>query len=355
MDKNIIHQRIVSKTTMSSSSITFISLTISVLALIYKRKKSQLRIGTRKSALAMIQTEHVASLIRGSRSIAIQVGVEALGDLVLNESLASLAAKTPGLFTKELEGGLLMGQYDFVVHSLKDMPTKLPEGLCLAAITEREDPRDALVVQQKHRGVQTLARLPPGAIVGTSSVRREAIIKRDFPHLIVKMVRGNVGTRLSKLDSGEYDALILASAGLVRLSLQDRIEAYLDPSTFMYGVGQGALGLECKTSDTDLIALLRSLANHHPTEMRCVAERALLRTLQGGCQVPLGVHSRFENNKIFLECTVLSHDGKQSIEDYCEGTDPELVGRDLANKLLNKGAREFIDGGAPRPLTYGKA
>jgi len=287
--------------------------------------------------------------------VAIQVGVESIGDQLLNESLASLAAKTPGLFTTELEGGLIVKQYDFVVHSLKDMPTTLPEGLVLAAITEREDPRDALVLNAKHKGRNGLGGLPSGSVVGTSSVRREAIIKRDFPTLLVKMVRGNVGTRLGKLDNGEYDALILAAAGLTRLDMSDRIASYLDPSTFMYGVGQGALGLECRAEDVETINILQRTANHRPSQLRCEAERSLLRALQGGCQVPLGVHSSVSSSgEIHLRCTVMSPDGSQSIEESHSGTDSVKVGYELSLKLRKRGADKFMTGGEARPLTYGK-
>mmetsp|Transcript_17590 Transcript_17590/g.28472 ORF Transcript_17590/g.28472 Transcript_17590/m.28472 type:complete len:372 (+) Transcript_17590:270-1385(+) len=345
-----------------------------VLVLRYRRRRSaggggknvlSVRIGTRKSDLAMIQTYHVESLLLGlfpDIRIAIQEGVSAHGDNVLDQSLKALAAKTPGLFTKELEAGLLMGQYDFVVHSLKDMPTTLPDGLVLAAITEREDPRDALVVHEKHRGKGGLAGLAHGAVVGTSSIRREAVLRRDYPHLKIKLIRGNVNTRLAKLDSGEYDAIILAVAGLVRLGkeFEARIEASLDPPQFMYGVGQGALGLQCRAGDEKIINMLKAI-EHPDTAARCKSERSLLYTLQGGCQVPLGVYSQVDGDKLTLECTILSEDGTQSIQKSASGhkSSPEKLGITLANELIKGGAGDLLNsfrvGDNPRPLTYGSA
>lgn len=275
--------------------------------------------------------------------------------------MKDLAAKTPGVFTKELEAGLLSGQYDAVVHCLKDMPTTLPDGLILAAITEREDPHDALVVHKKHLGKGGLAGLPKGAKIGTSSVRREAIILRDYPHLKVDIVRGNLSTRLAKLDSGEFDAIILAVAGLKRLgpSFENRIEEVLTPPKFMYSVGQGALGLQCRANDERTIKLLKSLS-HPETTARCLAERALLRALQGGCQIPLGVSSNvLQDDKLELSCIVLQIDGSSFVEKAMIGSQnqPEALGEALAKELLSGGAGEllktFRTGEIPRPLTYG--
>ena len=335
-----------------------------------------LRCGSRKSQLAMVQSRWVCSrLVRACPEVDVEIleGVSAMGDNVLNVPLKDLAAKTPGLFTKELEDGLVAGSYDFVVHSLKDMPTTLPDGLVLAAITEREDPRDALVVNAKWKGRGGLAALPEGAIVGTSSVRREAVIRRRFPHLVVKMIRGNVITRLSKVDRGEFDAVILARAGLVRLGLEARIEVVLGPEDdFLYGVGQGALGVQCRASDADLIAKLSRLSDADAWA-RCTAERALLRSLQGGCQVPLGVHTRVgrlpDTGARFIEirCQVSSPDGSVVVEGSHRGAydNPADVGEALARKVLDGGAKHLIQGwseastrsGAKlaRPITYGSA
>ncbi len=212
------------------------------------------RLGSRSSDLAMVQTRWVKEYLERmfpDLLVEIKEGVNARGDIVLDQSLKRLATQDPGIFTKELEGGLLENQYDAVVHSLKDMPTRLPEGLVLAAVTEREDPRDALVIRSDSRGLYNknrdnnqvsssdlLAKLPKGSIIGTSSVRREAFIKQGYPHLIVKIIRGNVNTRLAKLDRGEFDAIVLAAAGLKRLgpSFEDRIDEYLEPPHFYYGV-----------------------------------------------------------------------------------------------------------------------
>mmetsp|Transcript_19902 Transcript_19902/g.39063 ORF Transcript_19902/g.39063 Transcript_19902/m.39063 type:complete len:390 (+) Transcript_19902:192-1361(+) len=325
-----------------------------------------LRIGSRKSDLAMIQTWHVENLLTTKHAglrVEVQKGVQSFGDKVLGESLKTLAAKTPGLFTKELEAGLLDGQYDAVVHSLKDMPTTLPEGLVLAGITEREDPHDALVVHEKYRGKGGFECLPEGAIVGTSSVRREAIIRRDYPHLEVRICRGNVNTRLAKLDAGDFDAIVLAVAGLKRLgpSFEARIEQILTPPKFMYGVSQGALGLQCRADDKRTIELLKSI-EHPETAARCLAERALLRTLQGGCQVPLGVATEIlPEGKLELKCVILKEDGSESVERSMVGeqSKPEQLGEALAKDLLTGGAAKLLEsfktGEAPRPLTYGSA
>mmetsp|Transcript_4100 Transcript_4100/g.7845 ORF Transcript_4100/g.7845 Transcript_4100/m.7845 type:complete len:383 (+) Transcript_4100:72-1220(+) len=327
--------------------------------------KGSLRIGTRKSDLAMVQTHHVSGLLRKAfpgLSVEIQEGVNALGDKQLNDSLKNLAAKTPGLFTKELEAGLFDGQYDAVVHSLKDMPTTLPEGLVLAAITEREDPHDALVVHPKYKGTGGLSALPEGSVIGTSSIRREAILRRDYPSLKIKLIRGNVNTRLAKLDSGEFDAIVLAVAGLKRLgpSFEARIEQVLQPPNFMYGVSQGALGLQCRADDEKTIRILKA-AEHPDTAARCLAERSLLRTLQGGCQVPLGVASAVEGERLILECTILAEDGSQSVQKKVIGlkSEPESVGKRLAEIMIKEGAADLMESfgasDAPRPLTYGSA
>lgn len=322
-----------------------------------------LRIGTRSSDLAMVQTRHVESLLTAafaSLKVEVQEGVKASGDVQLDVSLASLAAKTPGLFTTELEVGLVNGQYDAVVHSLKDMPTTLPDGLVLAAITEREDPADALVVAAKHKGLGGLTKLPQGAVIGTSSIRREGMLRKLRPDLVMKLIRGNVNTRLRKLDDGEYDAIILAVAGLNRLGFQDRVEQVMLPPDFMYGVGQGALGLQCRADDADTIAILK-VAEHADTAARCTAERALLRTLQGGCQVPLGVATSVEGDVLKLACTILKEDGSESVEMDCEGpkSDAEAIGEGLAKRLLTGRGKALMEhykaGDAPRPLTYGSA
>ena len=253
---------------------------------------------------------------------------------------------------------MLSGAYDMVVHSLKDMPTVLPEGLVLAAITERADPRDALVVRAEHRGCGGLAGLAAGSTVGTSSLRRCALVHYLFPGKFrVEPVRGNINTRLQKLDAvaggkdnggaaaapqpgRKYDALILAAAGLRRLGLDHRIEAVLG---FPYSAGQGALAVECRAADVRANAIARS-ASHRASTLRCVAERALLRSLLGGCQVPIGVNTRFEGDQLILTGMVASLDGKRLIRDQASGaaSDAEAIGIALANTLKGQGAGEIL-------------
>jgi len=338
-----------------------------------KKTRKTLRIGTRKSDLAMVQTHYVADLLRKAYpelDIQILKGIDAVGDKDQVNSLKKLAKKIPGLFSKDLEEGLVENVYDAAVHSLKDMPTTLPDKLVLAAITEREDPRDALIVRAEHKGKGGLRGLPKGAVIGTSSVRREAFLRRDFDHFKIKVIRGNVNTRLRKLDDGEYDAIVLAVAGLKRLGkeFENRIEEYLEPPHFLYGVGQGCLGLQCREDDEDIIKILQS-AEHWESSARCRCERALLKLMEAGCQVPLGVHSEIRNNNgrciLSLACTVLTEDGKTSIHATMLGDpeEPEELGRKLAKKILLDGGKAILDGvnGSDfeqvnvRPLTYGSA
>jgi hydroxymethylbilane synthase len=221
------------------------------------------------------------------------------GDVVQDVALSTLAAGNPGLFTKELEVGLTALAYDVAVHSLKDMPTALPAGLCLAGVTARDDPRDAVVLAARHAGAgaRGLEDLPPGAVVGTSSLRREAYLRRCFPHLRAALVRGNLNTRLRKLDEGggeaPFDALMLAAAGLLRMGWGARISSTPSAEDCPYGVGQGALGLEARAGDTAALALAREVT-HPASALCCLAERAFLRALQGGCQVPIGVATSLE-------------------------------------------------------------
>jgi hydroxymethylbilane synthase len=238
---------------------------------------SQLRIASRRSQLAMVQTHWVRDeLVKAHPGL--EISIEAMatqGDKILDVALAKIGDK--GLFTKELEAQMLVDRADIAVHSLKDLPTNLPEGLMLGCVTEREDPADALVVHEKHKD-KTLATLPEGAVVGTSSLRRLAQLRHHYPHLTFKDVRGNVITRLEKLDSGEFDCLILAAAGLGRLGLGDRIHELIDPSISLHAVGQGALGIECREGDATVLEQIKVL-EHLPTARRCLAERAFLREL----------------------------------------------------------------------------
>jgi len=304
---------------------------------------SLLRIASRRSQLAMVQTHWVRdALLQAHPDLEIRIEAMATqGDKILDVALAKIGDK--GLFTKELEAQMLVDRADIAVHSLKDLPTQLPEGLILGCVTEREDPADALVVHEKHRD-KSLETLPEGSVVGTSSLRRLAQLRHHFPHLNFKDVRGNVITRLEKLDGGEFDCLILAAAGLSRLQLADRIHQLIDPSISLHAVGQGALGIECRDGDERVLEQIKVL-EHPPTARRCLAERAFLRTLEGGCQVPIGVNSRFEGQTLVLTGMVASLDGQRLIRDEVrgDGADPEAVGIALADALRRQGATAILE------------
>jgi hydroxymethylbilane synthase len=262
------------------------------------------------------------------------------GDIILDVALAKIGDK--GLFTKELEHSLLQKTSDLAVHSLKDLPTHLPEGLTLGSITKRENPVDALVVQAKNQQYQ-LETLPAGSVIGTSSLRRLAQLRHAFPQLQFKDIRGNLNTRLAKLDRGEYDAIILAVAGLERLGMADRIHQQIDPTISLYAVGQGALGIECRAEDEATLTLLQVLTDPD-TQVCCLAERALMRTLEGGCQVPIGVHSQLDGDQLVLTGMVASLDGQRLIKDQVTGSisDPEQIGQTLAERLKDQGATEIL-------------
>jgi hydroxymethylbilane synthase len=302
-----------------------------------------LRIASRRSQLAMVQTHWVRDELRRAHpELTIQIEAMATqGDKILDVALAKIGDK--GLFTKELEAQMLVDRADIAVHSLKDLPTNLPEGLVLGCITEREDPADALVVHEKHRD-RSLATLPEGTVVGTSSLRRLAQLRHHYPHLQFRDVRGNVITRLEKLDAGAFDCLILAAAGLGRLGLGGRIHELIDPSISLHAVGQGALGIECRAGDERVLACIRVL-EHRPTALRCLAERAFLRQLEGGCQVPIGVNSRFDGEELVLTGMVASLDGQRLIRDEARGpqADPEAIGVELAESLRAQGAGQILE------------
>ena len=290
----------------------------------------------------MVQTEWVRDELAKAHP-GLEISIEAMatqGDKILDVALAKIGDK--GLFTKELEAQMLVNRADIAVHSLKDLPTNLPEGLMLGCITEREDPADALVMHAKNKDL-TLATLPEGAVVGTSSLRRLAQLRHHYPHLTFKDVRGNVITRLEKLDSGQFDCLILAAAGLGRLGLGDRIHELIDPSISLHAVGQGALGIECRDGDAAVLEQIKVL-EHRPTALRCLAERAFLRTLEGGCQVPIGVNSRFEGDELVLTGMVASLDGKQLIRDELRAPQDQAedLGNRLAELLRSQGAGEIL-------------
>ncbi|MFK8185869.1 MAG: hydroxymethylbilane synthase [Phormidesmis sp.] len=301
------------------------------------------RIGSRKSQLALVQTHWVqAELSKAFPDITFEVStMETQGDKILNVALSKIGDK--GLFTQELEDDMISGKIDFAVHSLKDLPTQLPEGLRLGCVTEREDPADAMVVHEKHKDKQ-LDTLPEGAVIGTSSLRRLAQLRHHYPHFKFKDIRGNVNTRLRKLDEGEYDAIVLAAAGLNRLDMSDRIHQILPADISLHAVGQGALGIECRQGDDDILALLKVL-EHEPTAHRCYAERAFLRELEGGCQVPIGVNTTIEGDTLTLKGIVASLDGQQLITDTVTGApvDAEEMGKELAKRLRSQGAQEILD------------
>jgi hydroxymethylbilane synthase len=298
-----------------------------------------LNIATRKSPLALWQAEHIKARLLALHPT-LQVNLVTFvtqGDKILDTSLSKIGGK--GLFVKELEQALLDGRADLAVHSMKDVPMDLPEGLELAVICEREDPTDAFVSNH----YQNLADLPKGARLGTSSLRRCSQLQHYRPDLVIVDLRGNVGTRLGKLDSGEYDAIILASAGLIRLGLSDRIRERLDTSLSLPAVGQGALGLECRKGDirvTDLITLLAD-----PITNCCVrAERAFNHRLMGGCQVPIAGFATLTGDQLTLHGRVGSVDGKILLKDQITGlvTNAEKLGVTLAERLLIAGADQLL-------------
>jgi len=299
----------------------------------------RLVIASRESALAMWQARHVqARLAELYPQCAVTIlGMTTLGDRILDKALDKIGGK--GLFVKELEEALAEGRADLAVHSMKDVPMVLPDGFAMAAISEREDPRDALVSNQ-YAGLDAL---PAGSVVGTSSQRRESQLRARYPHLTVEPLRGNLQTRLKKLDDGGYAAIILAAAGLKRLGLADRIAAVLPPEQSLPAPGQGALGIECCAGRTDLIALF-SVLNHDDTAACVRAERAVSRALSGSCQLPLGAYAQNEGSALRLRAFVARRDGSQIVRDELTGDarDPEALGDEMARRLLAQGAAEIL-------------
>jgi hydroxymethylbilane synthase len=301
------------------------------------------RIASRKSQLALVQTHWVQGelqkLYPEHQFDVLTMSTQ--GDNILDVALAKIGDK--GLFTKELEVSMLRKDSDLAVHSLKDLPTNLPEGLMLGCITERADPADALVVNEKFKDYQ-LEALPEGTVIGTSSLRRLAQLRYHYPHLEFKDIRGNLNTRLAKLDAGDFDGIILAVAGLQRLGFGDRVHQILPAEISLHAVGQGALGIECRSEDPDILAIVKGL-EHQPTAYRCLAERSFLRALEGGCQVPIGVNTAIDAaQQLTLTGMVASLDGKRLIRDQITGaaTDAEKLGIDLANILKGQGAEEIL-------------
>jgi len=298
-----------------------------------------LRIATRKSPLAMWQAEFVkAELERLHPGISVELlPMSTKGDKILDVPLAKIGGK--GLFTKELEDCMMAGEADIAVHSMKDVPMELPEGFALGAILERHAPTDAFVSNH----YQQFSDLPKGAILGTSSLRRKAQLMAERPDLVVKDLRGNVGTRLGKLDAGEYDAIVLATSGLKRLELEERIRHELSPEICLPAVSQGTLGIEYFSKDQEVYDLIKVL-NHSDTEIRTRAERAMNHRLEGGCQVPIGVYAELKNNGIFLRGLVGALDGSTILRAEATGSIeyPEKLGIQVAQALLEKGAWSIL-------------
>lgn len=299
-----------------------------------------LRIATRKSPLAMWQAEFVKAALEAVHP---DLDVKLIpfvtkGDIILDTPLAKVGGK--GLFVKELENAMLAGEADIAVHSMKDVPMEFPEGLGLSTICEREDPRDAFVSNHYQR----IEDLPAGAVVGTSSLRRQCQLRASRPDLIVKDLRGNVNTRLAKMDAGEYDAIVLAAAGLLRLEMPERIASYISPEQSLPAVGQGAVGIECRLDDSETIALLAPL-DHAATRIRVLAERAVNNTLEGGCQVPIGSYAELDGDKIYLRALVGSPDGSTMLHREIRGAsqDAEKLGVELAQALLDAGAKSILE------------
>ncbi|KAF3930609.1 hypothetical protein ABW19_dt0205076 [Dactylella cylindrospora] len=322
------------------------------------------RIGTRSSQLAMVQTNIVRdALIALNPDATFEVtSMKTMGDKDKVTALHNFGAKS--LWTLELEALLLEKEVDLIVHSLKDMPTQLPPGCTIGSILEREDPRDALVMKAGSP-YKSLADLPPGSVVGTSSVRRGAQILKQYPHLKLENARGNIDTRLRKLDdpTSPYSCIILAAAGLIRINRESRITAYLSSPTLLHAVGQGAIGVEIRTDDPEISDLVKPLI-HLPTYLCCMAERQLMRTLEGGCSVPIGVETKFlgeeegtgEGNRIHMLASVSSVDGTESVivedtlslDEEDKGlklsvTRAEDVGRIMAARMLDKGAGSILE------------
>ncbi|GEA51207.1 porphobilinogen deaminase [Vibrio inusitatus NBRC 102082] len=302
--------------------------------------KQTLRIATRKSPLALWQAHYVKSRLE---EIHPDLDVELItmvtkGDIILDTPLAKVGGK--GLFVKELEVAMLEKRADIAVHSMKDVPVDFPKGLGLAVICEREDPRDAFVSNT----YQSVDELPQGAIVGTCSLRRQCQISAARPDLVIKELRGNVGTRLGKLDDGQYDAIILAAAGLKRLEMEERIQSYIEPESSLPAVGQGAVGIECRLDDERVLELIKPL-NHTDTSDRVSAERAMNLALEGGCQVPIGSYCVITpDDQLYLRGLVGKPDGTEIIRAEIRGERSQAIaiGEELAQELLASGAKEIL-------------
>ncbi len=298
-----------------------------------------LRIATRKSPLALWQAEHVAQRLREVHpGLSVElVGITTRGDKLLDSPLAKVGGK--GLFVKELEQSLLDGSADLAVHSLKDVPVEFPAGLCPPVILAREEPRDAFVSPRYRQPEQ----LPRGARVGTSSLRRQCQLAARYPHLTIVNLRGNVNTRLAKLDTGDYDAVILAAAGLKRLGLESRIACYLEPEVSLPAIGQGAIGIECRQGDKRVLEWI-SVLDDLDTHLQITAERAMNARLQGGCQVPIAGYAVLQDGRLWLRGLVGNPDGSQVVAGEIRGpaAEAERLGNALAENLLAQGATAIL-------------
>ena len=297
----------------------------------------RLVIATRASRLALWQAEHVKARLEALHpGLAVELlPMTTRGDELVDRRLDQVGGK--GLFVKELESAMADGRADLAVHSMKDMPADLPAGFTLAAISAREDPRDAFVSNR----FAALAQMPAGATVGTSSLRRAAQVRERYPALELRLLRGNVETRVAKLDRGEYDAIVLAVAGLVRLGLAERIRSRLSLEDSLPAPGQGALGIECLAARDDLLKILAPLGD--AASALCVrAERAVSRALGGSCTLPLGAHAVLNNGKVSLTALIASADGRRVLRARAEGSDPEGVGAAAAKALRDQGAEEIL-------------
>jgi len=303
------------------------------------KKPHTITIATRKSPLALWQAYYVKdALEKAHQDLKIEIlELSTQGDKILDTPLAKVGGK--GLFVKELEHAMLDGRADIAVHSMKDVPMEFPDGLGLSVITEREDPRDAFVSNK----FQSLKDLPDDAVVGTCSLRRQCQLMAMRPDLKIKDLRGNVNSRLNKLDNGDYDAIILASAGLIRLGFQHRIKESISTDVILPAAGQGAVGIESRIDDQSTLRYLKVLS-HRETEIRVTAERAMNKRLQGGCQVPIGGFAELFGDQLKLRGLVGSVDGKTILSDVVQGTSDraEELGFSLANKLLGAGADKIL-------------
>ena len=294
------------------------------------------RIGSRGSQLALWQANYISALLQQQgHAVSIEV-IKTTGDRISDAALAKVGTK--GMFTKEIEEALLDGRVDLAVHSMKDLPTELPSDFAVAAIPEREDPRDAFL----SKGYSRIRELPNRARVGTSSLRRQAQLHALRDDLEVIPLRGNVDTRFRKMERGDFDAIILAAAGLTRLGLGDAIREYLDSTEMCPAAGQGALAIETRADDVKTIADLKFL-DHAPTRIAVDCERAALNALGGGCQVPIGVYAQLRGQELLLQAVVASPDGRQVVREQRSGSDPQKLGTEVARALLARGAQNILD------------